>query len=318
VYNIARDDMAGGTELIDQTAFSSIQSRTRFQLHTTEAGKKYYEVKQIGDASYPIVKNEQTMIPRAERLLFSQEVLRRPVAAFKQRSRLSYCYGDSFTSKSASDGVVAFLGTPPFEVRVSVKDLAVGETYEEKITVSDTTWAFALPSYTFTSVGPHLVTIESVQDASHCEQAVLDSFRSTMWVDVAETAAIVPYERREHFCVGDASQFQLEGTPPWSIGYVAFSRSADLFDAHSTSRYSVNGKTHTKQSNQSPFTLVQQQSGEFAIHSIAHQQKMCTTTIPDLRWVVHPLPSATVGHGKKIIQDIYEGNCARLQDDSGV
>jgi nucleoporin POM152 len=217
VYNIARDGIAGGTDIIDEITFNSIQPRTRFQLHTSEAGKKYYEVKQIGDASYPISKSQQT-IPRAERLLFSQEVLSRPAAAFKQRGRLSYCYEDIFASKSSSDGVVVLLGTPPFEVRGSVKDLAVGEIHEETVTISGTTWAFALPSYTFKSVGPHLVTIESVQDASHCEQAALDPLRNTMWVDVAETAAIVPYDRREHFCVGDASQFQLEGIPPWSIG----------------------------------------------------------------------------------------------------
>jgi nucleoporin POM152 len=54
--------------------------------------------------------------------------------------------------------------------------------------------------------------------------------------------------------------------------------------------------------------MIQQQPGEFAIHSIAHQNKMCTTTIQDLRWDVHPLPAATVGHGKKVIQNIYEGN----------
>jgi nucleoporin POM152 len=53
--------------------------------------------------------------------------------------------------------------------------------------------------------------------------------------------------------------------------------------------------------------MVQQQAGDFAIHSIAHQQKMCTTAIKDLQWAVHPLPYATVGHGKRVIQDIYEG-----------
>jgi nucleoporin POM152 len=219
VYNIARDDMTGsGTELIEQTTLNSIQSRTRFQLLTIEPGRKYYEVKQIGDASYPITKNQHTIIPRAERLLFSQNVLRRPSAAFKQRNRLSYCHGDSFVSKSSYDGIIVFSGAPPFEARISIRDLAAGETQEETMTVLDSTWSLSLPGYTFKSSGPHLVTIESVQDAAGCEQAALDPLKRTLWVDVLESAAIVPYDRREHFCVGDLSQFQLEGSPPWTIG----------------------------------------------------------------------------------------------------
>ena len=52
---------------------------------------------------------------------------------------------------------------------------------------------------------------------------------------------------------------------------------------------------------------MQQHSGEFVITSIAHQQKMCKTAVTDLRYTIHPLPSAQVGHGKRIVQDIHEG-----------
>jgi nucleoporin POM152 len=72
-------------------------------------------------------------------------------------------------------------------------------------------------------------------------------------------------------------------------------------------RYRVNGKLYTQEAKASPFSLVQQQPGEFAIVSVAHQQQMCKTAVTDLRYVVHPLPSAQVGHGKKVLQDIHEG-----------
>ena len=72
-------------------------------------------------------------------------------------------------------------------------------------------------------------------------------------------------------------------------------------------RYRVNGKPFTRETNVSPFSIQQQQPGEFVITSIAHQQKMCKAAVADLHFNVHPLPSAKVGHGKRIFQDIHEG-----------
>ena len=86
--------------------------------------------------------------------------------------------------------------------------------------------------------------------------------------------------------------------------------SADL-TSYSAS-YRVNGKLHTQEARVSPFSIIQQQPGEFAVTSIAHQQKMCKTAVPDLRYTVYPLPAAQVGHGKRIIQDIHEGDQAEI------
>lgn len=57
---------------------------------------------------------------------------------------------------------------------------------------------------------------------------------------------------------------------------------------------------------------MQKHAGEFAVTSVAHQQQMCKTAVTDLRYTVHPLPSAQVGHGKRIIQDIHEGDQAEI------
>jgi len=43
------------------------------------------------------------------------------------------------------------------------------------------------------------------------------------------------------------------------------------------------------------------------ITSVAHQQTMCRTAVTDLHYTVYPLPSAQVGHGKRVLQDIHEG-----------
>ncbi len=76
--------------------------------------------------------------------------------------------------------------------------------------------------------------------------------------------------------------------------------------------YKINSKSYTQEAKTSPFSLLQQQPGLFTITSIAHQQKMCRAAVTDLRFNVHSLPSAQVGHGKRIIQDIHEGDQAEI------
>jgi len=163
------------------------------------------------------------------------------------------------------------------------------------VTVHDATWRLDIPEYSFKSVGQHRVSIESIRDASRCEQRLPDSHDRSIWVDVAESAAIIPFDRREYFCVGEVAQFQLEGIPPWTIGY------------------RVNGKAYTQEAKQSPFAFSQQQPGEFRITSIAQQQKMCKSVVADLSYAVHPLPTAQVGQGNRIFQDIHEGDQAEIK-----
>ncbi|KAG5647752.1 hypothetical protein DXG03_008475 [Asterophora parasitica] len=295
MYNIAQLDN-GVTRVIDQPIFNSIQPRTRFQLQTSNPGHMYYEVKQIGDAEYPLAKHKDAVIPRNERLLFEQGISMRPIARFRNRNRISYCLNDAFKPLDAlsTDGTILLDGTPPFTLNLSIKSLGASQVDTTTVTVHGHAWKVDLPSYSFTSIGPHLVTIEYVHDASICAPAALDPLSSSIWVDVAETAAIVPFDRRVDYCVGELTQFQLEGIPPWNIGY------------------KINGKSYSHEAKVSPFSLQQQQPGEFTITSIAHQQQLCKATVTDLHFTVHPLPSAQVGHGKRIFQDIHEGDQAEI------
>ncbi|KAJ7103382.1 hypothetical protein B0H15DRAFT_874861 [Mycena belliarum] len=295
MYNIAQNNDNGGTKLLGQPTFNSIQPRTRFELQTSNPGRVYYEVKQIGDAAYPLSKHKNAVIPRSQRLLFEQQVNMRPSARFRTRNRMAYCLNDQFIVHDplSLDGLVIFDGTPPFRLGLSIKNFGTSHVEIMTIETSETSWKIDL-QYEFKSIGPHLVVLETVSDASSCPQAPLDPLSSSVWVDVAETAAIIPVDRREHYCVGDVSSFQLEGIPPWTIGYA------------------INGKAYSEEAKLSPFSLIQQQPGEFTITSIAHQQKMCKAVVTDLRVNVHPLPSAQVGHGKRIYQDIHEGDQAEI------
>jgi nucleoporin POM152 len=191
-------------------------------LQTSKRGRFYYEVHAIGDASYPIPKYAGA-IPHSERLQFEQEVYPRPTAYFKRSSRISFCLNDQLTPRDdyPLDGAIVLEGIPPFKLDLSIKNLASSETYQKIIETTSYEWKLDIPSYSFRTVGPHLVTIDAIRDGSKCQQSDLDTSRQSQWIDVAETAVIVPFDRREDYCVGEALQFQLEGSPPWRVKYVS-------------------------------------------------------------------------------------------------
>lgn len=208
----------GGIRLTDQPSFSSLQSSSYFQLQTSTPGRFYYEITTVGDALYPVQKNTP-LLPVSSRLQFEQQIFPRPTAFFKRSDRVSYCLYDAFVHRgdSSADGTVVLKGTPPFILELSVKNLASSEVHEEVVEISSHEWILNIPHYIFRTVGSHLVVIDSIRDASNCPHSNLDVGRRQLWIDVAESAVIVPFDRREDYCVGEALQFQLEGTPPWRI-----------------------------------------------------------------------------------------------------
>lgn len=213
-----------GKERPEPHTFSSLQKEYRLPLHTTRPGRVYYSVTGVGDSHYSLsdrlALNENVQYPRWE-----QEVLGRPAAYFKNPTRLSYCLNDAFVPRSDhlmnQDGLVVFEGRPPFVVHFTIQNLASSETFKELREFNTHDWHLHFPEYVFSTVGSYLITIDSVHDASSCDEIVDDGRLRSLWVDVAETAMIVPFERRTDVCVGDLLQFQLEGMPPWTIMWVS-------------------------------------------------------------------------------------------------
>lgn len=157
-------------------------------------------------------------MPFKERLLFEQEVIARPSASFKRPTRLAYCLHDKFSAQEDSNnGLVYLEGQAPFYLDLTIRSLTTSSIHHETVEIRESQWTVSLPNYVFTSIGAHSVTIDSVRDSSTCQQITRTTDKRVLWVDVAESATIVPFDRREHICVGESTQFQLEGIPPWTI-----------------------------------------------------------------------------------------------------
>lgn len=122
------------------------------------------------------------------------------------------------------NAIIVFEGQAPFKLKLGIKNVATSETRYTEVEVEKHEWQVDVPGHTLDTVGPHLVTIESFEDSSPCSTSPMEVVleRRTFRIDVAETAAIVPFDRREDWCVGDVLQFQLEGTAPWRVEYVIF------------------------------------------------------------------------------------------------
>ncbi|OBZ79799.1 hypothetical protein A0H81_01490 [Grifola frondosa] len=238
MYNIAKDDTMGGTKLLDQPTFSSIQPRTRFQLTLPALG---YSTKSTNRRRRVSIGEEQERLQKPQ-----QDLVLSPRYPYSYR-----CCEPRWTRRIE--------GTPPFKLELSIRNLAASSIHTEVVECT-----IRRGGLTYVVFVPLYRAALGVPDPSH----------RSIWVDVAETAAIIPFDRRVDYCVGDAIQFQLEGTPPWTIGY------------------RINGKSLTQEAKISPLSILQQQPGEFTITSIAHQQKMCKTAVTDLRYTVHSLPSA--------------------------
>jgi nucleoporin POM152 len=206
----------------DCETFNSIQKTSRLQLRTSEPGHHEYHLIDFGDAAYPLqhLKDRpQKSAPRYSGTVLQHEVLSRPSAHFKASGPSSYCLNEKLVPRSGrhDDPTVLLTGKPPFKLNLNIKNVATSESRTAVVEVSTHEWKVDVPTYVLQTVGPHLVSIESFEDSSPCSPSDVDHDRRTFRIDVAETAAIVPFDRREDWCVGDILQFQLEGNAPWRV-----------------------------------------------------------------------------------------------------
>jgi nucleoporin POM152 len=204
--------------LISHHTFSSIQARHRLPLDTSSPGKRTYTLKQIGDATYPIT-GEQVHRQIGLPLRVTQDIISRPRAYFLSSIQLTFCLHENFhpQNREIDAGTIILEGLPPFYVELSLQSLATGEIREDRVQIWESSWKASIPDFKFDTVGTYLLIIKNVFDNSECVEAIDQQPARSLLITVAETAALVPYETKSEFCVGDMLKFQLEGKPPWEI-----------------------------------------------------------------------------------------------------
>ncbi|KZT54109.1 hypothetical protein CALCODRAFT_500232 [Calocera cornea HHB12733] len=259
----------------------------RIELVSSPPGKHLYSIYGMKDTNYDI---RTPNLPSLE-----QEVLAKPSASFKSDARLPFCLHDSLIRrKGFPNAELALKGKAPFEVTLSIKNSDSTSRRTETILVTSNQWDVEFPAYTFDKIGPHAVRIESVKDANGCPEMPSESEQRSLFMDVAETAAILPMETRTDYCVGDTLQYQLEGTSPWIV------------------TYDFNGRESRPTSKSAKFSRVAEKAGTFTVKSISHQNNLCITQVDSVKAVIHDLPSAIISPGRASVESIREGDQAEI------
>lgn len=127
----------------DTFTLSSVQSSARLQLRTSQGGHYRYQLLSVGDVSYPLKAGQPSQGgPIVKGQYLEQTVFTRPTAYFRTPSRLSYCVGNTLSSRLAhgDGGIVVLNGQAPFHLTVSIKNFANNHVVRKTVEVKEHAW----------------------------------------------------------------------------------------------------------------------------------------------------------------------------------
>ena len=114
-----------------------------------------------------------------------------------------------------------FEGEAPFDVTLQLQDLELNRAETKLFHITEKTHKLDVADWKLYSIGAYMLHIVDVKDARGCSRgyATGKGKESSVKLDVAEVAAIIPVDSAIDHCVGDTIEFALAGTAPWSITY---------------------------------------------------------------------------------------------------
>lgn len=172
-------------------------------------GEHRYDILSVADQLYDFPNDRHAKQPE---FTISQTVNSRPSARFHREAQLHYCVSDTF-ERHKGQSRVRFEGKPPFTIEYEIGrgGRHRGQVYSRS-GIKSHDWYIEEPRYTFRDVGPHIVKILSMSDASGCQwNPPEDQDALYLSVNVVETASIVPESDQQDYCVGDSLEFRLQG-----------------------------------------------------------------------------------------------------------
>ncbi|KDN46128.1 hypothetical protein K437DRAFT_223794 [Tilletiaria anomala UBC 951] len=265
-------------------------------LHTDEPGWHRYSLIGVGDALY---SNQAGKYGTLEQMVFDN-----PSATFTSTSASTFCLHDTLTSSDKPPSL-QLRGRPPFTVKVDVQSpsATIQSFLIDGIPQASATLDLARFGFEFNQTGRWSAAIRSVLDGNGCwtdYDTHSGEGDGRITFDVLETAGIASVGVRDDFCVGEAIEFTLQGSPPWTVVY------------------GFNGRNSSAKVRESLFSRIAEKPGVLEIKSVAHGGTRCRLEIPNpgamgLVKSLHDLPSVRVDEGKNFVQDIVEGTQAEIK-----
>lgn len=295
-------------------SFNAAQNRTSLQLDTEVQGRHVYELSQVGDAVYPFKALQAGDDTRLEQIVHPL-----PFATFSptgnhggRAKHVSLCLGEALSNADKDRAVppISLSGKIPFTIEYAIKDNT--GAIRTTLTKSDiTTHTFHLQihqsDFPFDKTGKWSVDLIRIVDGNGCERSLsnierIDSnlstmHKSTMEIEVVESANISPVGIREDYCVGETIDFVLQGSSPWTV------------------TYNFEGKISKATVKSTTFSRIAEQPGKLQVEAIAHQHNRCQTVVKEkvgMQKMIHALPSVHIREGNHFVEDLREGNQAEI------
>ncbi|CAK9785517.1 hypothetical protein CC85DRAFT_329236 [Cutaneotrichosporon oleaginosum] len=244
----------------------------------TMPGHHVYEFGTISDSNYA-----KTHV----KFSLEHEVHSRPSATFAKQNTHSLCRDAALLTNAR----IKMTGKAPFVLQLGVRRPASAEVVPHTVKVSGHEWKVELPELILSDVGRYEVSLLEMSDSSGCAYVFEDAAVLSTFVDVVETARVVPISHDVDVCVGDTLDFLLQGTAPWIV------------------EYTWDRRTYAVTSSAARFSRSADAPGTFSITSIALKDRagnaQCRRAVEGLERVIHPLPRARIQDG---VDHLREGD----------
>ncbi|KAF2717861.1 hypothetical protein K431DRAFT_315434 [Polychaeton citri CBS 116435] len=258
------------------------------RMETNQAGIYKYDFSKLDDANYD--HNNKHFSP----LSIQQRVNARPSAAFVNPGKTySYC---SVESDGEEVIPISLQGAPPFELEVEIKHYGSGKPESQRLSgIKSYKHDIKVPRRSL-QLGKSQIFLRRVSDARGCSR-ILDS-TSRVQISVHDAPTVSPLENQEHYCIGERINFQLAGTPPYTVFY------------------SFEGQHRKAQVPSSTFRRLAEKPGTFVITGLQDSASQCKSST-NIAKHIHGMPSVRVSKGRDTYVDIHEGGQTEIQFDFG-
>ncbi|KAI8911122.1 hypothetical protein EDD86DRAFT_204447 [Gorgonomyces haynaldii] len=184
-------------------------------------------------------------------------------------------------------------GELPFELTIESKlDNVHLEYLKLNLDISDLKktddgYEYVLKPKLAQAMGKYAYSILSFKDASSCEAVIPQESMSTS-IEITDQARISSLNPSD-VCVGDMMTFNMQGTPPFTIGYT------------------WKGKQEKIEVIDPVLSFWAGEMGELVINKVCNALQCCDNHV-DLRTTVRGLPKVIVDGGQDLVDDIREGD----------
>lgn len=265
-----------------------------------EAGEYTMIVKGLADSNYN--ENDLAKIGhKASLMTITQNIHPAPLVEFADSCKtLKTCISNIGEQKLLDPIKLKTIhGNAPFSITINVYHESTSRIDQFVIDEVNGTLLPSKEIYNDLKMGNHEIRIVKIVDGNGCVNEDSSLGDNHVFISVMDAPKIHLLDPSSHYCVGDYVSYQLNGVPPYNIGY-------EFKD--------VLLKTTEKTSQ---FVRYASEPGKISIRTLQDSASECVVDFTQtgfqddlerLSLIIHPIPSVTVSQGKYTVEDIHEGD----------